>query len=164
MTTNLFPAVTLGAALGCGVVAGLLFTFSAFLMTALGRLPTAQGITTMQTINVVILNPAFGLVFFGTMFLCLFLAATFPFTAYQPNAVWRLIGSVLFLAGVGLVTVFVNVPLNSALAEVDPSSLEGAKLWEHYRAAWTGWNHLRTLAAIGATLSFMFALQQCGDT
>lgn len=160
MMTNLLPTVTLGAALGCGVVAGLLFTFSAFLMTALDRLPAAQGITTMQTINVVILNPAFGLVFFGTMLLCLFLAVAFPFSTHQPDAIWRLVGAVLFLAGVGLVTVFVNVPLNNALAEADPSSLEGAKLWEHYLATWTGWNHLRTLAAIGATLSFMFAIRQ----
>lgn len=90
MLTNLLPTATLCAALGCGVVAGLLFTFSTFLMTTLGRLHVAQGITTMPMINVVILNPVFSLVFFGTALLCLFLAVTFPLTAQQPSSIFCL--------------------------------------------------------------------------
>ncbi len=156
---QLIPPVTFFAALGCGVMAGLFFTFSTFLMTALGRLPAAQGIRAMQTINVVILNPAFGLLFAGTALVCLFLAATFPFTVSQPYAGQRLLGAVLFLGGVILVTIFFNVPLNDTLAEVDPSSVTGAKLWERYLNVWTLWNHVRTLSAIGATVSLMLALR-----
>ena len=157
---KLISPVTLGAALGCGIMAGLLFTFSAFLMTALGQLPTAQGMTAMQTINVVILNPAFGLVFMGTTLLCLFLAATFLFAPHQPGAVWRLVGAVLFLVGVMGVTAVFNVPLNNALARADPAGLEGAELWERYLVVWTRWNHVRTLAAVGATASFILAFQK----
>jgi uncharacterized membrane protein len=45
-------ALTLFAALGCGVVAGVFFAFSAFVMRALARLPAQQGIAAMQSINV----------------------------------------------------------------------------------------------------------------
>ena len=159
MITKLIPTVTLFAALGCGLMAGLFFTFSTFLMTALGRLPTAQGIKAMQTINVVILNPVFGLLFAGTTLLCLFLVVAFPFTTHQPYTGQRSIGAVLFLGGVILVTILVNIPLNDALAEVDPGSVAGSKLWARYLSVWTLWNHVRTLSAVGATVSLMLALR-----
>jgi hypothetical protein len=44
-------ALTLVSALGCGLMAGDFFAFSTFLMKALARLPTAQGIAAMQSIN-----------------------------------------------------------------------------------------------------------------
>ena len=37
---------------GCSVIAGVFFTFSGFVMPALGRLPAPQGIAAMQAINV----------------------------------------------------------------------------------------------------------------
>ena len=63
MLDRVIPTVTVVAAVGSGLVGGLLFTFSAFLMTVLSRLPPAQGIAAMQSINVAILNPLFGLLF-----------------------------------------------------------------------------------------------------
>ncbi len=44
-------AVTLASALGCGLVAGVFYAFSTFVMPALKRLPPAQGIVAMQSIN-----------------------------------------------------------------------------------------------------------------
>jgi len=63
---GLLFALTLLGALGAGLVAGIFFAFSAFVMTALGRLPAPKGIAAMQSINVAVLNPAFFSVFFGT--------------------------------------------------------------------------------------------------
>jgi uncharacterized membrane protein len=40
-------------------MAGVFFTFSAFVMQALGKLPSGEGIRAMRTINQVILNPLF---------------------------------------------------------------------------------------------------------
>ena len=51
--------LTLFAALGCGVVAGVFFAFSTFVMRALARLPARQGIAAMQAINVAAVTPAF---------------------------------------------------------------------------------------------------------
>lgn len=160
MLEQLTAPVTFIAILGCGVTAGIMFAFSAFVMDALGRLPAPQGIAAMQTINVVIISPLFLLVFLGSTLLCLLLGGTTLFNPQQPGAMWRLLGAVLFIAGVMFVTATFNVPLNDELDKVDPASLEGAKLWEHYLTVWTRWNHVRTLTAIGATASLVIASQK----
>ena len=64
----------MAAAVGCALVAGLLFAFSTSVMPALRQRPAAEGISVMQAINSNILNPLFGLVFGGTTVLCLVLA------------------------------------------------------------------------------------------
>jgi hypothetical protein len=48
--------LTFVSALGCGLVAGIFFTFSNFVMKSLARLSPAQGIAAMQTINADVLN------------------------------------------------------------------------------------------------------------
>jgi len=45
------------AALGCGLVGGIFFAFSTFIMKALKRLPPYQGIESMQAINITVINP-----------------------------------------------------------------------------------------------------------
>lgn len=45
--------LTLISALGCGLIVGIFFAFSAFVMPALARIPPAQDIAAaMQSINV----------------------------------------------------------------------------------------------------------------
>jgi uncharacterized membrane protein len=61
---------TLASALGCGLVAGVFFAFSAFVMPALKRLKPAEGIAAMQAINVAAVTPAFMTVLFGTAAVC----------------------------------------------------------------------------------------------
>lgn len=149
MIDRVIPAATIVAGVGSGVMAGLFFVFSAFLMGVLSRLPPAQGMATMQSINVAILNPLFGLLFFGTTVACLVLVVAAPFTD-RPGAAWRLVGGLLFLVGAVLLTMVVNVPLNNELVAADPASVDGAQLWERYLARWTAWNHVRLVASTGA--------------
>ncbi|UUZ79344.1 hypothetical protein LJK88_29775 [Paenibacillus sp. P26] len=66
MTDRILFLFTLASALGSGLTAGLFFAFSAFVMNALSRIPPEQGIAAMQSINIAVLNPWFGVVFFGT--------------------------------------------------------------------------------------------------
>ena len=54
------------AAIGCGLVAGIFFAFSSFVMPALGRIAPEQGINAMQSINVAVLNVGFLSLFVGT--------------------------------------------------------------------------------------------------
>ena len=56
-----------------GVNGGVFFAFSSFVMPALQRLPDAQGIAAMQSINVTAVRPPFMAVLFGTAALCLVL-------------------------------------------------------------------------------------------
>lgn len=67
---QLLFALTLFGALGCGLVAGIFFAFSAFVMKALSRLPPGEGIAAMQSINVAVLNSWFMTAFLGTAAAC----------------------------------------------------------------------------------------------
>ncbi|MEK1888327.1 MAG: anthrone oxygenase family protein [Phyllobacterium sp.] len=153
----LIPILTLFAALGSGLMAGLFFAFSSFVMAALARLPAEQGIAAMNSINVTILNLSFGLAFFGTAILCLGLGVAGLMRWSDQGSLWLVSGSVLFLVGTIAVTMIFNVPLNDALAVANPASPEGAVVWTRYLAEWLPWNHVRMLTSAGALISFILA-------
>ncbi|HSI62276.1 MAG TPA: anthrone oxygenase family protein [Candidatus Saccharimonadia bacterium] len=146
------------AALGSGLVAGIFYAFSTFIMKALGKLPPEKGIAAMQSINAVIINPWFIPLFIGTALLCIFITVL-TFMQRPPSAMsWLLAGSILYFVGTFVFTMIFNVPRNNALDAVDPASAEGAKLWADYLVTWTFWNHVRTVASLGAMVTFIVAL------
>jgi len=155
---NLRFPLMLVAALGCGLVAGVFFAFSTFVMPALERLQPPQGIAAMQSINITAINPLFITAIFGTAVACIILAVSSVLRWNQPGAVYLLIGSLLYLVGTVLVTIAFNVPLNDALAIADPNSTDGATLWARYLTNWTLWNHVRTVAGLAAAASLTIAL------
>lgn len=157
-TMDVLFAAKLFSALGCGLIAGVFFAFSAFVMSALARLAPAQGAAAMQSINVAVINPWFLGAFLGTTASCCFLAVFSLTKWHHPGAVYLLVGSLLYLLGTFVVTLAFNVPLNDALARVTPGSAAGASLWTMYLARWTMWNTVRTVAALGAAASLIMAL------
>ncbi|MCL1470658.1 DUF1772 domain-containing protein [Argonema antarcticum] len=151
-------ALKLLAALGCGLMAGVFFAFSTFVMSALARLQPSQGIAAMQAINITAIDPLFMTALFGTAAACIFLAISSLLKWHQPGAAYLLFGSLLYLVGTVGVTIAFNVPLNDALATVKPDSTDGASLWASYLANWTFWNHIRTAAALAAAALLTIAL------
>lgn len=151
MEETLRLALTLATALGCGLMAGTFFAFSAFVMRAFARLPAAQGIAAMQSVNVAVLNPVFLGLFLGTAAGCAALGAWALAGWSRPGSVWLLLGAALYLAGTFLVTMACNVPRNAALGALAPAAPGSAEAWARYLASWTAWNHVRTLAALAAT-------------
>jgi uncharacterized membrane protein len=135
-----------------------IFRFFEFRYEALARVPPAQGIAAMQSINVVVLNRWFFAVFFGTTVGCLALAITSFVRWQKPGAGYLLVGGLLYLIGTILVTIACNVPLNDALAAVDPSSADAGPVWTNYLKTWTAWNHVRTITALAAAASFIIPL------
>ncbi len=150
--------LTPAAVLGCGLVAGIFFAFSSFVMSALGRLPAKEGIAAMQAINITVLNPWFFAAFFGTAAACLVLVVLALTGWNGAHAEYLIAGSALYLLGTILVTIAFNVPLNDRLAAVDPGRSDGAVLWTHYLVRWNSWNHVRTAASLGAAAAFTMAL------
>jgi uncharacterized membrane protein len=59
-----------------GLMAGVFFAFSTFVMTALGRLPDREGLRVMQEINDAAPTPWFMLPFIGTAAVCHALVAS----------------------------------------------------------------------------------------
>jgi uncharacterized membrane protein len=158
MTDRVLFVLTFAAALGSGLIGGVFFGFSSFIMAALARLPSAQGIAAMQSINVVVINRVFLTAFVGTAGVCAVLTASALFLRHRPGAAYVLAGSLLYIVGTFIVTMALNVPRNDALAVVDPASAEGARLWADYVVNWTRWNHVRTAAAVAAAASLTVAL------
>ena len=155
---QLLFALTLFAALGCGLVGGVFFAFSTFVMKALSRLPPGEGLAAMQSINVAALNRGFMAAFFGTAGACVLALVSSLFRWHEPGAVCLLVGSTLYLLGSLMVTAVFNVPRNNSLASIPPTDSEVASRWADYLAAWTAWNHVRTAASLAAAASFSVAL------
>jgi uncharacterized membrane protein len=152
-------ALTVVTALGCGVVAGVFFAFSTFVMKALGRLPAVQGLAAMQAINVAVITPAFMLALFGAAVVAAVLGIWALTTWGEPYAPYLLAAAVLYLAGTIGMTMGFHVPRNNTLAKVDPAGADAAGPWTRYLAEWTAGNHLRTAAALAAAAALTVALQ-----
>ena len=157
---DLFKLLCLLTSLGAGLIAGVFFAFSTFVMKALADLPSAQGVAAMQRINVVVLNPAFLGVFMGTALLGLLcIGAAILINGWGPAR-----SALLWAAGLsyGLgcfgITIAFNVPRNDRLARLQAASSEAAAYWPVYVREWTFWNHVRTLAAALASVCSAAAL------
>lgn len=146
------------AAIGCGLLAGLYFAFSAFIMTALGRLDQAAGITAMNAINVDIVRSLFMPFFLGTTLASAVLAVLACPRWQEPGAIAMICGGVLYVTGMFVVTIVFNVPLNDQLATANPGSSAAAPVWARYLTEWTFWNHVRTVSSFAATALFIAAI------
>jgi uncharacterized membrane protein len=151
--------LTLLAALGCGMMAGVFFAFSAFVMKALARLPAEQGIAAMQSINTLAVTPVFMAALFGTAAACLGLVGWATISWGEGPAAPVLAGCAFYLVGTVGVTIARNVPLNNRLAKLHPQGAEAESHWDRFLTRWTAWNHIRTIAALAAAATFTIALQ-----
>jgi uncharacterized membrane protein len=157
---TLYLTMLVLAALGSGLMAGVFFAFSNFVMAALARLAPAEGTRAMQAINVTVLNPLFLTIFMGTGVVSVLSIVLAPWHWSGPGTACGIAGGVIYLAGSILVTMRGNVPLNSALAALDADAAESARRWSDYVRRWTRWNHVRTIACVAAMVLFVVALSQ----
>lgn len=146
------------AALSAGLMAGIYYAFSGFVMRALAELDPPGGMLAMRAVNRVILRSAFLPLFLASTVACLFLAAYGMVRADQPAALPMAAGAVLYVLGMTLVTMLANVPLNNALEAANPAAPEGAAMWDRYLLRWTAWNHVRTLSCLAALGLFITAI------
>ncbi|WP_221030565.1 DUF1772 domain-containing protein [Actomonas aquatica] len=151
-------ALLIFATLASAALAGLFFVFSNFTMQALGQLTPTAGMAAMQRINVVIINPWFIGLFLGTGVVSVVLAVLGWGDWQSPATLWMLLGAVLYMLGCLVVTGTCNVPLNDALASLEPGGPTAAGAWTDYRRRWLPWNHVRMIACLGAAGSFLTAL------
>ena len=159
MSQHVLYVCILAAAVGSGLVAGIFFGFSSFVMRALGRLSAGNGIAAMQSINIVVINPIFMLAFMGTGVICLVLSiGAYSWWIGMQGRGLIAIAGILYVFGCIGVTMRCNVPLNNALAAAQPESPQAAELWTRYLRDWTFWNHVRTLASLIASILFIVVL------
>ncbi|EJZ22305.1 DUF1772 domain-containing protein [Rhizobium sp. Pop5] len=146
------------AAIGSGLVAGIFFAFSTFVMTAFSRIPAEQGIAAMNSINVTIVRSPFMALFVPTAILCIVIAVLAMIDWRGGLSSLMLSGAAFYLVASFLSTIVFNVPMNDALARVSGNSPEATALWATYLRDWTWWNHVRTIASLLASVAFIRAL------
>jgi uncharacterized membrane protein len=159
MTDTYTRTLAITAAVGAGLSAGVYLAFSTLVMGGIRRLSPSQAISAMQGINKAApANPLLMLVLFGTGVVCVLLMISGFQHRDNPAAVWQIAGAGLFLIGM-LITIMYHIPHNDRLLKVDPNAGGASATWAHFYQPWMAWNHARTLASLGGTLSLVLAMR-----
>ena len=139
--TRPWDVLTTATTVGSGLLAGVFFAFSGFVMSGLRRLPDRDAAAAMRSINVTAQHPPLMIALFGTSALCVVVIVRAAATWSRPGAAWLLAGSALTIVGALGVTVAVNVPLNDRLEA-------GTVTWSRFLAGWEPANHARTVLCL----------------
>jgi uncharacterized membrane protein len=158
MSNRVLETLTIIALVGSGIVGGVFFAFSTFVMRALDRLQHSRSIAAMQAINRAAPNAWFMVALFGTALVCLVLAIDAIVHWGHGGSGYRLAAGILYLVAV-VVTIGYHIPRNNALATLDPNAASTITEWTRYSAGWTAWNHVRTVTPLAATVLFAVALR-----
>jgi uncharacterized membrane protein len=155
MLTDLLLIMSVGA----GVIGGVFFAFSNFVMKALAELPARDGVAAMQRINVAVLNPLFLTVFVGTAVLGLVCVAVAVFGWVGASSSLLIGAGLSYAVGTFGVTMVCNVRRNERLLRLPPDSADALGYWPTYLREWLFWNHVRTVAAIASAGMAALALR-----
>ena len=158
MSSTIVTLLLWTAALSSGLIAGIYFAFSTFIMQALGKIETSQSVATMNSINTIILRSLFMPLFFGSsiVFVLLIIYA-FLHWGKAGSGLFLIAGTVYFI-GMFICTVLFNVPLNNSLARLGSNSDDLHQMWSHYLITWTRWNHLRTVSSLVSCICCIWLL------
>jgi uncharacterized membrane protein len=152
--------LTLASAIGAGVVGGVFYAFSTFVMPALRRVPSAPGIVAMQSINRLAPTAPFMLAFLGTALVGAALVVVALLRLDDSGSPLAVVGAALYLVLVIGVTAAYNVPRNNALDAVDADDPAAEGVWRRYLREWVPANHVRTVASIAAAIVLTCSLLQ----
>ena len=143
---------------GAAILGGCYFIFSFCVMDALNQQGPSQAIRTMNSINVVIVNPKFIAAFMGTPLVCCWLVAESLAVGVGSSTDVALMfgGALTLIIGEFLETLVCHIPKNDALAAHKGGN--DAEVWAKYYASWTAWNHVRMVASLATVVQFSLAL------
>ena len=146
------------AILSTGLMAGIFFTWSNAVKPGLGKLSDIEYLRALQSMNRVILNNAFKLIFLGAI-ITVALLPVFYFNLYPKNIFWLFILTlIIYWVGVFGVTISGNIPLNEIL---DKTNLESISL-EEIKALRTRievkWNNFNFIRSISSAITFLLLI------
>ena len=148
---SLFSAVLL-----TGLSAGFFYAWSVSVIPGTIKVADTIYLETMQSINRAILNPAFFLIFLGS----LILLVTNTIQQYHAGLTfWLMLAATLiYLVGTFGVTALGNVPLNDDLDALHLNDLSDDKLAQFRQYYELKWNKLHTIRTVFAVISFLLSL------
>ncbi|MCG8329212.1 MAG: DUF1772 domain-containing protein [Chitinophagales bacterium] len=156
MILSVKSAILFIAILLTGLSSGLFYAWTVSVIPGTRKVTDIIYLETMQSINRAILNPAFMVIFLGS--LIFLLVSTFQHNQ-SGLAFWILLAAMLvYLLGTFGVTALGNVPLNNELDVISLGELSIQQLSEfrkHYELKWNRLHYIRTVFSV---LSFLLSL------
>jgi uncharacterized membrane protein len=139
-------------------MAGIFFTWSNAVKPGIGKLNDIDYLSALQSMNRVILNSLFLIVFIGTI-ISVALVPVFHFHFYPKNIFWLLILIVIiYWVGVFSVTVFGNIPLNEILDKRNLSVMNPNDLSLLRDSIENRWNNFNLIRSISSAVSFLLLI------
>ena len=144
-----------------GLMGGIYFAFSIFLLKSLSQLPELQAARAMNKINDVIVN---------TVFLPMFIVSTLWYAGLiiwsivhwqNLNSAYLITAALVYIVGMFLVTAFGNVPLNNRLQRSASSDAALIRCWRRYHRQWAELNHLRTISCTVSLVLLVITQRNC---
>ena len=133
-----------------GLMAGIFFTWSNAVKPGIGKLSDIEYLRALQSMNRVILNNAFRIIFLGAI-IAVALVPVFYFNLYPKNIFWLFVFTlVIYWIGVFGVTVSGNIPLNEILDKTNLESItleEIKTLRESIELKWNNYNLIRCISS-----------------
>ena len=157
MEISIKSFILFGSVMLTGLSAGFFYAWSVSVIPGTQKVVDSTYLEAMQSINRAILNPAFFLIFFGTLIL-LSISSIYEFHANK-TAFWLLLGaSITYLVGTVGVTGLGNVPLNDQLDALKLGNLATEKIAEFRSFYETNWNRLHLIRTVFSVVSFLLTI------
>jgi uncharacterized membrane protein len=160
---SIFQTTLILATFFTSLVAGLLFIFAIVVMPGIKTLPDREFIRAFQVMDGIIQNnhPLFIIVWVGSV-LTLIVSAVFGM--WQLDGVARttlLLVTFVYIVGVQLPTITINIPLNNRLQAFDASSADNImqkQVRDNFEPRWNFWNSFRTILASLVSVTLIILL------
>ena len=142
-------------------MAGVFFTWSNAVKPGIGKLSDLEYLKTLQSMNRVILNNAFRIIFIGAI-IAVALVPIFYFHLYPKNIFWLFLSAfIIYWVGVFGITVLGNIPLNEMLDKTNLESITAEEIKALRKSIEVKWNNLNLIRSISSGLTFVLLLFSC---
>ena len=141
-----------------GLMAGIFFTWSNAVKPGIGKLADIEYLRALQSMNRVILNNAFRIIFLGAI-IAVALIPVFYFNLYPKNIFWLFVFTlVIYWIGVFGVTVSGNIPLNEILDKTNLESITLEEIKTLRKSIELKWNNYNLIRCISSGITFILLI------
>ena len=139
-------------------MAGIFFTWSNAVKPGIGKLSDIEYLRALQSMNRVILNNAFKIIFLGAI-IAVALVPVFYFNLYPRNIFWLFVFTlIIYWIGVFGVTVSGNIPLNEILDKTNLESITSEEIKTLRKSIEVKWNNFNLIRCISSAITFLILI------
>ena len=159
----IFLSFLILSTLFCSLVSGFVFAFAVVVMPGIKKLKDSEFIRAFQVMDRVIQDnqPLFIIVWVGSAFTLLISAVLGIWQLEGIDRILLLVTTIIYIVGVQLPTIGINIPLNNKIQLIDTnSSTEAAhqKARNEFEQRWNFWNSIRTVLSCIVSLVLIIIL------